>query len=202
MRVTQTVFNTRRQDVTGYLQGTKTMSTIEDLNAIYTKGLSDEEHIMGVLRKLGYGVYESTEQEDMMEDIDCFVSGLNEEDTYAWAVSIKCDGVKSHNLAFELEGYSKRHQKWFPSWYYTGMSQYYVVWKKVVNTIYVINTPLLNRFVDEHGFGYLTGISKKTREIQSHHNQSDTHIGLISISTLISKGIASVLLENVLTDIT
>ena len=63
------------------------------LHAIYNQGLNDEEHILSVLRKLGYGVYNSTEQEDMLEDIDCYVSGLSKEDNYAWAVSIKCDGV-------------------------------------------------------------------------------------------------------------
>jgi len=185
-----------------YHQGTKTMVhthhvDADRLHAIYNQGLNDEEHILSVLRQLGYGVYNSTEQEDMMEDIDCYVSGLSKEDNYAWAVSIKCDGVKSNNVAFELEGYSKRHAKWFPSWYYTGASQYYVVWKKVVNKLYVIDTPLLNKFVDDYGFGYLTSINNETRKIQQHHNQTDTHIGLISLTTLVAKGIATVLLENV-----
>ncbi len=62
----------------------------------YEKGLADETKVIGFLRNQGYQVERSTHEENVKQDIDCWVNGK--------PTSIKSQhkGVSFRNIGFEL----------------------------------------------------------------------------------------------------
>lgn len=71
---------------------------------IYNKGLQDEATVKTHLRNTGRLVTASTKEQDMFDDVDCFVDGV--------AVSIKSQraGVKYGNVGLELSQHLTTHE--------------------------------------------------------------------------------------------
>lgn len=81
-----------------------TAANASAFHAIYRKGISEEASIKEYLRNTGRLVTESTKEENMFQDIDCFVNGRS--------VSIKTmhAGAKYGNIGMELMSLLTVHQ--------------------------------------------------------------------------------------------
>jgi hypothetical protein len=89
--------------------------------ASYAQGLSDERKVINFIKSLGYWVEASTKDDNMFNDIDCWVNGQ--------PVSIKAEhtGLRYNNIYFELEQQLTETGEWVPSWWQTGKATWYFI---------------------------------------------------------------------------
>ena len=104
---------------TDMLNASRDMATF---SSTYRNGLAEEKRVIEFLKTKFADVQPSTKQQNMIEDIDCFVDGVS--------VSVKAehDGLRYGNVYFELENQITATQQWeLDGWYYTGKAEKYVI---------------------------------------------------------------------------
>ena len=150
----------------------------------YSQGLADEASLIHLLSK-HHKVTASTKDENIFDDIDCYVEGT--------PVSIKTQhtAAKTGNLCFELRTRWRKNKEWNNSWYYNSKAYYYLV--QVVDKVYRINTNDLHDYVDKHGWDKVTGNTQESNAEQEAigHPHDLSEIGLISLDKLLSAEVAA-----------
>lgn len=149
----------------------------------YKRGLDDE---LALVRRLAnyHLVTPSTEHENKVDDIDCWVDGV--------PVSIKTQSTaaRTGNLVFELEVKWRDTGEWGKSWYYNSKADYYLF--QVTDNVYRIYKQHLLDYVDLAGFDRETENTAKNVVMQAaiNHPHSNARIGLISLEKLLAAGVA------------
>lgn len=116
----------------------------------YKTGLQDERRVRRYLSRLGT-VTESTQEQDMLEDIDLFLDGES--------VSVKAQhsGIKYNNIYFEFSQYDSWNSTWVPSWYTKGTAKWYAILQGNILHMYLKED--IVKYVNTHGWNYERSLS-------------------------------------------
>ena len=92
----------------------KIKATQASFRATYVGGQQSEAQVIAAMQANGFPVTKSTKEQDMFQDIDCFLGNL--------AISIKTSHAtqNSGNLCFELEQCVTATGEWIKAWFYNG----------------------------------------------------------------------------------
>lgn len=131
---------------------------VESFNKAYKQGLKDEEKIKAFLRSVGSEVVESSQDENRIHDIDCYVDGVS--------TSIKAEhaGLKYGDIYFELKAQLTSSGEWVPSWYYTGQATQYMILQG--NTVRVFQKEDVKALVESKGWNKTRKLSAPVKASQ------------------------------------
>lgn len=148
------------------------------LSGEYAQGIEVEHRLIKHLQDVGVNVTPSSDVENKILDIDCYVDGV--------PTSIKTQHacLKTGNLVFEL---TVTHQSGevADSWYKVGQAQQYFF---VVGTqLYKANKYEISYYVLRNYWDSIRTLSATTRKKQNDigHSHKNVQIGLLSLHNLI-----------------
>lgn len=145
---------------------------IAGFRSTYAKGLSDEKKVMDFMQSLGYRVEPSTKEENMFNDVDCYINGH--------PASIKAEhaGLKYNNIYFELEAQLTATGEWVPSWYETGTAKWYLILQGDTLRCYLKKN--IKAYVDLVGWQKIRSLGWKTKKQQGGtYRYSDAKCGFL-----------------------
>lgn len=141
----------------------------EKFEQVKAKGLSDEQLVKDFLAGLGWMVEDSSKHDDMVNDIDCFVSPLAGELfglPPGIPVSIKAQhkGLKFNNIGFEVEKQLTNSGKWLKSNWHTSKAEVYAILQGTVLRLYLVKD--LKEYVNKFGFIRIRSLSPGSKTYQ------------------------------------
>lgn len=173
-------------------QSINAFSSIDNKHPIiatqYKDGVFYEEQVKTWLRDIGHDVSDSTKEENIVDDIDCWVDGEG--------VSIKSHLPKYFNMSFQFELEGCRNNRWVKSWYYTGKAKYYVMWKRhneYKGELYRLNKEDVVNYVEDKGWSRIVELNATNRKIQRFGTTTNARLGCIEKKDAINGGVAQLI---------
>ena len=124
---------------------------------VWRMGLAEERRIKMFLLSLGFQVTNSSKEENIWEDIDCWI-GTTSVSIKAQHSSLNYPGITA---CFELEQKLTGTDIWEPSWFYNGKADKYLILQGT--TLSLIDAKVLKEQVSRQGFSYTRSNKASTR---------------------------------------
>ena len=131
---------------------------VVSFNQAYAQGLKDEEMVIAWLKSKGYKVEPSTKEENILQDIDCYIDGV--------PTSIKAQhaGVKYGNIYMELKAQLTSGKQWVSSWFENGKAEQYLILQG--KTLRLYKKADLAKHVAEIGWSHTRTLSAQVKATQ------------------------------------
>lgn len=131
---------------------------VVSFNQAYAQGLKDEEMVIAWLKFKGYKVESSTREENIHQDIDCYINGV--------PTSIKAQhaGVKYGNIYMELKAQLTSSKQWVSSWFENGQAEQYLILQG--KTLRLYKKADLLKHVAEIGWSHTRTLSAQVKATQ------------------------------------
>lgn len=124
---------------------------------VWRNGLAEERRIKMFLLSLGFHVTNSSKEENIWDDIDCWI-GTTSVSIKAQHSSLNYPGITA---CFELEQCLTGTDTWETSWFYNGKADKYLILQGT--TLSLIDSKALKEQVERQGFSYTRTNKTATR---------------------------------------
>lgn len=151
-------------------------------NQVYRLSIEREHEFVQWLGKTlpNHEVAFSTARQNIEQDIDVIIDRTR---TISFKHCAKC--LKTGNLAFEIEAYSRKSIRWVDGWWRAGRAEYYVF--EVASDYWLIDCIDIHNYVRDNGFDAIKTLGRERSEANKAmgHDHLDAKSGLLKLETLI-----------------